>query len=221
MNYFQLLRKLYEIYDNLEGKEVDHLQIVRKIKKAIPWTACKIHGIKTLSIATNHWSVSGLYDPESDEFGEPCIEIEIGFPARKSMFCFSEEDVSRQHWGEFCIEFAQILGHEFVHMNQFRKRNFNWTRPYRSAISNPALREKQEYYGDNDEIDAYAFTAAADIILNKVLKNSVRLQLVEGSNLYKIYVKTFNKTDPVVLKFKRLTEKYIKRLEKQYHDTTF
>jgi hypothetical protein len=220
MNYFQLLRKLYDIYDKLEGKEVNHLQIIRKIKKTIPWTNCKVYGIKTLSVATNNWSVSGLYDPEADEFGETCVEIEIGFPARKDVFHFSEADVSRSHWGEFCIDFAQILGHEYVHMNQFRKRNFKWSRPYCSVTLNPTLKEKQEYYGDKDEIDAYAFTAAAEIILNKIIKNSAR-QLVESSNLYKTYVRTFNKTDPVVLKFKKLTERYIKRLERQYHDTTF
>ena len=221
MNYFQLLKKLYDIYDNLEGKEVSHTFIIKKIKQVIPWTNCKIHGIKTLSVATNQWSVSGLYDPEADEFGEACVEIEIGFPARKNVFYFSGSDVSRDHWSEFCIDFAQILGHEYIHLNQFRRRDFKWSKSYRSTTLNPTLKEKQEYYGDNDEIDAYAFTAAAEIILNTIVKNSTKQQIVESSNLYKTYVKIFNKNDPVVLKFKRLTKKYLKRLERQYHDTTF
>jgi hypothetical protein len=221
MNYFQLLKELYAIYDKLENKEVNHIQIVRQIKKAVPWAECKIKGIKTLSVTSNQFAVAGLYDPEADEFGDPCIEIEIGFPARKSFFIFSESDLSRDHWSELCIDFSQILGHEYMHMNQFRRRNFQWTRPYRSISKNCTLREKQEYYGDNDEIDAYAFTAAAEILINLIVKRSPKYCLVENSNLYKTYTRIFDKTDPVVLKFVKLTKRYVKKLERQYHDTTF
>ena len=221
MNYFQLLRKLYDIYDTLEGKHVTYKTITNRVKRVIPWPECVITGRKTLSVATNQWQVAGLYDPEADEFGRPSIEIEIGFPAKKNTFMFSEFDVSRDHWSEFCIDFSQILGHEFMHVNQFRKRDYRWCRQYKSTVSNYTLREQQEYYGDNDEIDAYAFTAAAEIIINKIVKKNSKKSLVQKTNLYRTYTSTFDKADPVVLKFLKLTEKYTKRLERQYHDTTF
>jgi hypothetical protein len=200
---------------------VDHHTIVRKIRYAIPYPDCKIVSNKTLTVISNNFDIAGLYDPEKDEDGERCIEIEIGFPKRKDFYYFNESDLSRNHWSEFCINFSLILGHEYMHLNQFRRRNFNWCRSYKGISSKPNIREHQEYYGDSDEIDAYAFTAAANIITDSILNPKSKKNTVEYTKLYKTYLTLFDKNDPVVLKFVRLTNRYLKKLEHQYHDTVF
>ena len=160
MNYFQLLKRLYDLYDRNAGKVVDAKFITRQIRRQIPFYECRIVGIRTLSVASNTLTVSGLYDPEADEFGQRSITVEIGYPASKDTFSFTDDDMSRKHWSELCIDFMNILGHEFMHLNQFRRRDFKWCREYRSFNRCPQTREIEEYYGDPDEIDAYAFTAA-------------------------------------------------------------
>jgi hypothetical protein len=220
MNYFQLLKRLYDVYDRNAGKVVDSKFILRQVRKQIPFTECKIIGVSTLSIATNSLQVSGQYDPDADEYGECPILVEINFPKRKDSFSFSEDDFSRLHWSEFCMDFMSILGHEFMHLNQFRRRNFRWTKAYKSSLTCPKKKEIQEYFGDADEIDAYAFSAAANLIIDAIYFKK-KTVVVEHTRLYKTYSKIFDKHDPVILKFVKLTKKYYLRLELQYHDTTF
>lgn len=221
MNYFQLLKRLYDIYDPMVDKVVDHNTIVRKVRHAIPYKDCKILSNKTLTVVSNNFEIAGLYDPEKDADGEVCIEIEIGFPKRKDFYYFNQSDLSRNHWSDFCINFSLILGHEYMHLNQFRRRNYNWCRSYKAITLNPNIKEQQEYYGDSDEIDAYAFTAAANLITDSILNPKSKKNTIEHSRLYKTYVSLFDKNDPVVLKFVRLTNRYLKKLEQQYHDTVF
>ncbi len=221
MNYFQLLKRLYDLYDRNAGKVVDAKFITRQIRKQIPFVECRIIGVRTLSVSSNSLNVSGLYDPEADEFGDPSITIEINYPARKDFFSFTEDDMSRIHWSEFCIDFMNILGHEYMHLNQFRRRNFRWCKEYRSFDVCPKKKEIQEYYGDPDEIDAYAFTAAADMAVESFNPNKIKQPKVERTRLYKTYVKYFDKKDPVIVKFVKLTNRYYKKLEQQYYATNF
>lgn len=137
MNYFQLLKRLYDLYDRNAGRVVDSTFIVKQIRSQIPFTECKIIGLRTLGVATNTLSVSGVYDPEADEYGEKPITIEIAFPKSKETFSFTEDDMSRSHWSELCIDFANILGHEYMHLNQFRRRQFRWCKQYRSDLTCP------------------------------------------------------------------------------------
>lgn len=219
MNYFQLLKRLYDIYDRNVGKTVDAKYITRQVRQAIPFSECTITSIQTLSIANNQFEVAGMYDSEADEYGEKCITVEIAFPAIKPEFVFCESDLSRDHWSQFCIDFALIVGHEYMHLNQFRRRDFKWSREYKSKHPAPKVREVQRYYGDADEIDAYAFTAAAEMAINFIPEN--KKPIIETTPLYQTYTKYFDKQDPVVLKFVKLTERYFKRLERQYHATKF
>jgi len=219
MNYFQLLYNLCSIYDSLENKVVTHNDIVRKIKKTVPFTECKIIGNSSLSLATNGFIVAGLYDCELDEDGKPPIEVEIIFPKRKETFSFTQDDVSKEHWGEFCVDFVNILGHEFVHLNQFRRRDFNWSRPYKSLSTKPHIKEQQEYYGNSDEIDAYAFMAAAELVMNSIFNPNRKKPDLEKTDVYKTYTRWFDKKDPVVVKLAALSDRYYKRLKKQYYVT--
>ena len=220
MNYFELLKTLYDVYDSFEGRVVNSKKIVSKIKRALPYKECVIFSIESLSIPKCHFNVSGLYDPDRDEDGKPPILIEIAFSKRSEGFSFTEDDLSREHWAELCLQFSGILGHEYMHLHQFRKRNYNWCNPYKSSATNRKLKEQQEYYGDPDEVDAYAFTAAAELMVEQI--NNPRKQIpIQKLPLYKTYVMVFDKKDPVVLKFMKLTDRYYKKLEKQYNDTTF
>lgn len=221
MNYFQLLKRLYDIYDRNAGQVADSQYIIKQIRRQIPFAECRIVAVRTLGVASNVLNVSGVYDPEADEFGHKPITVEVAFPKSKDTFYFADEDMSRSHWSDLCIDFANILGHEYVHLHQFRRRQFRWCKEYRSDLKCPKRREIQEYYGDPDEIDAYAFVAAADMAIASFSSTRPKEPKIETTRVYKTYTRYFDKNDPVVLKFVKLTKRYYKRLERQYHETTF
>lgn len=217
MNYFQLLQNLHKIYDKLSGSEVDSKKILKNIKKAVPFQECVFCSVETMSLPPGKFNVSGLYDPDQDEQGKPPITIEIAFP-KKANFIFDESDLRRDHWAELCIDLASTLGHEFIHLQQFRSRNYRWTRQYKSRNQNPKLKEVEEYYGDSDEIGAYAFMAAAELIINR---SSGTLLEISDTNVYKTYTQYFDVRDPVIAKLSKLIDLYNKKLEKQYYATNF
>lgn len=219
MNYFELLIKLNLLYDKHVGKQFTGKQIAKTIQRALPFKECIITSNSTLSINSTSLQVCGVYDPDLDEDGSPPIEVEILFPKKQHMFEFSEKDLSRRKWNEMVFDFACVLGHEFVHMEQFRRRHFGYGKNYTSNSSNQSVIEAQEYYGIPDEVDAYAWTAAANMSYGLV--NKGQPYDVEQTGVYITYAAIFDKKHPVVLKLKKKTARYYKLLEQQYHATDF
>jgi len=217
MNYFQLLAKLDLIYQRNQGKSLTSRNLVQKIQQAIPFTECKIVQNNTLAIYNTHLQVSGVYDPELDVDGLPPIEVEISFPKKQPAFTLDDSDLTRQQWNNMIVDVAGTLGHEFIHMSQFRRRKFRWGRCYISNSQTQAVSDAQEYYGIPDEVDAYAWTAAAN--MTHGLINNGEPYRIEQTGIYQIYKTVFDKKHPVVLKLCKLSNRYYKLLERQYHDT--
>ena len=217
MNYFQLLGKLDSIYQRNQGKSLTSRNLVRKIQQAIPFAECKIVQNNTLAIYNTNLQVSGVYDPELDLDGLPPIEVEISFPKKQLAFTLDDSDLTRQQWNNMIVDVAGTLGHEFIHMSQFRRRKFRWGRCYISNSQTQAVSDAQEYYGIPDEVDAYAWTAAANMT-HGLINNGEPYQ-IEQTGTYQIYKAVFDKKHPVVLKLCKLSNRYYKLLERQYYDT--
>lgn len=217
MNYFQLLAKLDSIYQRNQGKSLTSRSLVKKIQQAIPYTECKIIENNTLALYNTNLQVSGVYDPELDSDGYPPIEIEISFPKKQLEFLLDESDLTRKQWNNMIIDLACTLGHEFVHLNQFRRRQFKWGRCFTSKSTNKTVSDAQEYYGIPDEVDAYAWTAAAN--MTHGLINNGKPYSVEETSVYQIYKAVFDNKHPVVLKLSKLSTRYYKLLERQYYVT--
>lgn len=217
MNYFELLERLFSVYEAQYNKRLTCDQFLTAVKKAVPYRECKITLNRSLNVLPSHMPVAGLYDAELDERGRRPIEMEITLHKIRRGILFNKNDITLEQWAEFCVDFACILGHEFVHMHQFRRRGFKMNRPYVSTVGNQNKREQQCYYGDSDELDAYAWAAAA----NAVIEMTESQRRIERTNLYRTYVRTFDRNDPLVLKFVRKANRYLKKLEKQKNGTKF
>ena len=217
MNYFELLERLFVVYEAQYNKRLTCNQFLAAVKKAVPYRECKITLNRSLNVLPSHMPVAGLYDLELAERGRRPIEMEITVHKIRKDFVFNQNDITLNQWAEFCIDFSCILGHEFVHMHQFRRRGFKMNRPYVSTSTNINKHEQQCYYGDSDELDAYAWSAAA----NAVIEMSEKKKCIEKTHLYKTYVNVFDKKDPLVLKFVRKGNRYLKKLEKQKNGTKF
>lgn len=217
MNYFLLFRRIYAIYDKCYGKTLTTRQIFSYLQRAVSLSDCKLRFVSTLKVPDNYFEVSGMYDPELDEEGKISILLEIAFPAKSGTFTFNDSDLSRHHWLTLSLDFASILGHEYMHLNQARARNFKEPRGYISSHTHTRMQAIQEYYGDPDEIDAYAFTAAAQLA-NRLITDS-KISKFEETGVFFAYCRAFDKNSQIILKLKKLTQRYLNRLEQQYHAT--
>ena len=63
-----------------------------------------------------------------------------------------------------CYSIADTIMHEVIHMRQYRRRNFKDIPGYYSTASLAKKRNEQVYLGHDDEIDAYSFNIACQLL---------------------------------------------------------
>lgn len=103
--------------------------------------------------------VGGVYHSDYDKQGH-ARQIEIIFSYN---FFQQYLKLTRYKWKRMCIVFADVVLHELIHMRQFRSRNFKLIPVYSSMAEKAKERKKQQYFGDKDEMGAYAFNIACEL----------------------------------------------------------
>ena len=122
-----------------------------------------------------------------------------------------------------CTTIADTLLHEIIHMRQFRRRNFKQLPDYASNAEKSELREEQEYLGCSDEIDAYGFNIACEL-MNKFGKNNIQVvnYLNENQkskkrrpNSWRMYLKAFehDHNHPIIQRVKKKVVRYLPAAE--------
>ena len=155
---------LYSFFYSL-GKEIvgkwltpDQIQkkISKHIKSTIPVKVTKaIDGI----VKENHVYIGGWYYSVEDKKGKSGICIEFSYNP------FDEKiKLTNYRWRRMSLLFADVLLHEMIHMRQFRARNFKLIPGYQSTAESAKERRTQTYYGDRDEMGAYAFNIACEML---------------------------------------------------------
>ena len=214
MNYFDLKFNLKTLYDKLEYKELTGNQLIQHIRREIPFSECIINPAYTISLEEYQYDITGCYIAGLDMEGLPCIEVELLLPKMRNYYEVCDEDLDRTLWNSIMFDLVCVLGHEFVHMHQSRRRGFKPGKEYKSKITDPRIKENQEYLGVPDEVDAYSFSAAAQMAY--YLPREVDF---EDTNVFKYYRAYFNKKDPVVTTLKKRSLQYYKKLKRQYNET--
>ena len=125
--------------------------------------------------------VGGYYDPTIYDGKD--IEMFISFNENEKDVSFKLEEPTVK---VFIDEVFKTLVHEKRHRYQFRQRGNNFGKQYRSNVEDKTLKVQLEYYGDDDEIDAYAQEAV------------IEMRLHGKSHSKEMYQTLFAKTDPVV-----------------------
>ena len=213
MQDYQLLDKLGKVYQRLEKQILSAPEIVSRLNRAVSMPECKIVSIDTLSIISNDFTISGRYDPNLDLKGRRPIEVEIAFPKQRKYFTIGNEDLTYDHWMRMAYQLVDTLGHEMVHLKQHRRRHYRNCRKYVSDDPDFSVREQQEYFGLNDEIEAYSFNAATAMAYS--LPN--RPTKLNDVFIYQLYCGLFDNKHPVVVKLRKLSKKYYQKLEREYH----
>ena len=130
-------------------------RLTKHIKQYMPIRSRKSYEEK---IEKNQIWVGGMYYTDYDKERQKSIELSL---------CYRKNDktinLSTRRFNRACNRIADVLLHEIIHMHQARKRNFKNLPGYSSTAESSKQRIEQEYLGDNDEIDAYAFNMACEL----------------------------------------------------------
>jgi hypothetical protein len=191
-----LIQFLAEISPKLVGQELTnskfHSIISKHIRSQLPVKVVKRSDAK---VDFGHVYTGGAYYSDDDKARRQCIEIVFVYnPIIGSVY------ISHQRFHRMCALFADTILHELIHMRQYRSRKFKELPDYASSAEKTEQRQEQEYLGNRDEIDAYGFNIACEL-MDKFNGNEEQViaYLSEDQkgrrrrfNCWRMYLKAFN-----------------------------
>jgi hypothetical protein len=132
-----------------------HEIMSRHLKKCMPVRASKS---RESMVAKTFAYVGGCYYTQYDKDRQKSIEISFAYNPTDHTLC-----LTKRRFYRLCWRIADVVLHEIIHMQQARSRRFKDIPGFSSTAHSTKLREQQEYFGDPDEIDAYAFNMACEL----------------------------------------------------------
>lgn len=187
----------------------------KNIKKHIP---IRVARKSDLAVDKGWIYIGGMYDGEFDRQKKLCIEINLTFnPTDKFLI------INKKRSKLMSKLFADCVLHEIIHMRQYRRRKFKPIPDYESNAEMDELRQEQSYLGCTDEIDAYSFNIACELldkfngdkklVLQYLSQNQKKTGL--KSNSLKSYLKAFeyNHNHIIIKRLKKRVVRYIPRAE--------
>jgi hypothetical protein len=166
--------------------------------------------------------IGGTYYADYDKGGQRHIEVVLSY------HLFDQHlKLTRARWNRTCSLFADTILHEIVHMRQYRTRNFKSIPGYESTAHLTKQRRDQEYYGDKDEIGAFAFNIACELVdkfgynpdeIWKYLDSDRAKRNKRSTYLRYLRAFDFNHNHKIMRKMKR---KVMHQLENAYYGKPF
>lgn len=214
-----LAQFLWEIYPLVVDQDLPvkkfHNLLYKHITKNLP---VKISKKSDFKVPTNHIFIGGTYYSDYDEERKKCIELVLVYQP------FDETlSISKKRFERICYCFADTILHEIIHMRQFRRRNFKILPEYASNAEKSEQRQEQSYLGCSDEIDAYGFNIACELMdrFNKNPKQVVKYLNTDQSgkrgkaDCWRMYLKAFNHEHdhPIIKRLKKKVARYIPHAE--------
>ena len=162
LNRNNLYSMLYQAGADIVGKKMPvkllHKRLGAHIKSCLPVS------IKKWQYDTKQDRgfpyMGGSYDSVQDKKGKKnFIEVVLSYHPHDQ-----EVRITRYRWTRLCSLFADTILHEMIHMRQYRSRNFKDIPGYESTAYYHKQRQDQEYYGHRDEMGAFSFNIACEMI---------------------------------------------------------
>ena len=132
-----------------------HTILTNHIKK---WMPIRSRKSKEHQVDFGFIWIGGMYHTEYDKNRQKSIELCLAYNPNDDQINYSVRRFNR-----LANRIADVILHEVIHMRQARKRKFKELPGYSSTAESTKQRQQQEYLGDNDEIDAYAFNMACEL----------------------------------------------------------
>jgi hypothetical protein len=214
-----IIEMVYELKDEVTYQYLTvnqfHEKLTKHIKKYMPIRSRKS---REKQVEKNRVFIGGVYYTQFDKDRQKSIELSLAYHPKDHYL-----EMPTRHFNRICVRIADVLLHEIIHMRQARKRNFKEIPGYNSIAESTKLRQQQEYFGDPDELDAYAYNMACELhdkfdgnirdivtYLNKDHKGYYRTY-----DTWKSYLKAFNwdQNHRVIKRIKKRSIYYLSRTQ--------
>jgi hypothetical protein len=215
-NYLiSILREIsYDIVDTPLTAYKMHSLLSKQIRKYIPVKVVKKFDP---AVEFTYVYVGGMYWGDNDREKKKCIEVIFVYnPFEKKVA------LTKNKFEKLCVTFADVVLHEIIHMRQYRRRKFKVLPDYASTAEKTEQRREQSYLGCTDEIDAYAFNTACELLERvgsqeagiKYLGKKVNKGRLKSAS-YRMYLKAFdyNHDHPIIKRFKKKVTRYFPHAE--------
>jgi len=155
-----LYSMFYSLNGEIVGKELSpsqiHKRVVKHVKAHLP---IKVKKCKHTPTERGYIFMGGMYYSDYDHKSKPSIEVNFNYnPLDKKL------KITNYRFKRMAIRFADVVQHEMIHMRQFRARNFKNIPGYQSTAEFAKERKEQNYYGDRDEMGAFAYNTACELV---------------------------------------------------------
>ena len=181
-------------------------QLTKELRDFVGTDDIKLFTKRDANVDKNQIVISGLYDPFEDQANFSSISIFVNYSKQKNIV------IQNLDWLGICISLIECVGHESIHQEQYRARDFDrGPNIFVSAKEDTKLRNDQEYLGDPDEIEAYGFSIAAEVFL-KDNPERISGKHVVKTVLYKAYCEAFGPNHIVTRHLLENVLKYYNRL---------
>ena len=207
-------------FEKFANNPVSPTQLTNYVRKLTGKQAI-ITTTRSDSVDPNTVNLSAYYDPDDDENGDKPFEIVLIFNPEDKTVTMNKKD-----WHEFANQVIDYLEHETIHQQQYRSRGFQQNKSYISKHPDPEIKRSQEYLGNSDEIEAYAWNLSNELLRKtnnnyeqtlRLLRNFANTALTKDQagrllspNLY-AYFKDFgfNTSHPVLKSLMKKTYAYV------------
>jgi hypothetical protein len=186
MTLLEIFGGMLLIGKSLEGKTLTPPELTKVIRRLIGSDDITVKSHRDKNADYNQVIIGGAYDPHEDEAGYPSITIYVTYsPDQKTILV---DDID---WERLCIDLIECSGHEMIHQEQYRARDFDvGPHIFVSGSLDMKKKEEQEYLGNPDEIDAYGFSIAVEAYLTVRPKKLASKHLLKNI-MYRAYAAAF------------------------------
>ena len=162
LNRYNLYSMMSSAGDNIVGKNLTvnalHKHLGSHIKSCLPVSIKKWQYDAKQDRGFPY--IGGSYDSVLDRKGHTrFVEVVLSYHPADEVVC-----ITKYRWHRLCSLFADTILHEMVHMRQYRSRNFKDIPGYESTAEYHKQRLEQEYYGHRDEMGAFSFNIACEML---------------------------------------------------------
>lgn len=210
-----LIEYFWSLYPEITDNEMSiakfHSKISKYIKTQLP---VKISKKRDSKVDENLVFVGGIYYSDEDKNKRQCIELVLVYNLFQETI-----KLTKRRYLRMCYTMADTILHEIMHMRQYRRRKFKDLPDYASTAAREEKRQEQEYLGNSDEIDAYSFNIACELLdkfehnPKKVINylNENQKGLKRNHNCWRMYLKAFDHdhSHPIIHRVKKKVIRYI------------
>ena len=187
-------KKMQALGQRVQGRSYSGSEITKIIRRQFPASEFVFKTYRDYSVDPDTVIVSGLYDCFDDANFLPSITVTLCYHPEQQIYFVDLID-----WDQLSFDVAECIGHELVHRDQ----HLNGRTPKLKIYSGD--NDEQNYLGGDDEIEAYAFSIAAEM--------QTFSKPIHECAMYGVYQTTFAHDVNIITQLEHQVCKYQEQLE--------